>query len=614
MTAFRKAQAASKLVRVRDAALDWIVQETMKTISDIVGATLGPGGAPVLIERQQFSLPPLVTKDGVTVFSSLGFDNPIAQSIMESARDAAIRTVSEAGDGTTTATVLAYALVTQAQAFHKKHPEVPPQRIVQTVQRVFEQVIEPAVVEWATKVKVHTPEGRALCLSVATISANGETKLAEAVMNCFDIIGDKGNVSLSEKSGPSGYQVEKVEGFPISTGYEDSSGKWMSTFLNDQGNNRVHLEEPVVILYNGTLTDIGMALPMLNILQDAYNNGKVNQRIDAMPSLAHPGVVLVAHGFSDAFLGSLHLNWTKGSLKVYPVITPRSALINGEVHFLEDLAAVTGADIFNPVSNPFDSAEAMVVGPDGNTYHLPFAGHAKEFEALRFRSTVIGVNNEDDVVARADTLEKMAKTAISELDSRLIEERRAALTGGIAKLFVVGSSTGDIKERKDRADDAVRAVQGALKAGVLPGGGWTLLKLTQLLEEKFTTEDAKPEEASVVDEVIIPALRLPFIKLLTNTGIDEKAAKEIGQKVGMNGNLVFDAANQKVVDAFTAGILDSTPAVLEAIRNSISIATLLGTLGGVVVFPRDADMERAEAASSRDFERNSSVEIANEHW
>jgi chaperonin GroEL len=177
---------------------------------------------------------------------------------------------------------------------------------------------------------------------------------------------------------------------------------------------------------------------------------------------------------------------------------------------------------------------------------------------------------------------------------------------------VVGSSTGDIRERKDRADDAVRAVQGALKAGVLPGGGWTLLKLVDTLTESYANTDGVVGD--IVREVICPALREPFIKLVQNVGLTQEEFKGIEPKVSADNDQVWDAANNEMVDAFESGILDSVPAVLEAIRNSVAIATLLGTLGGVVVFNRDAQMELEEARAALDFDKNSSVEIANEHW
>lgn len=610
MTAYRKAQAAAKRSEVRSDALEELILKTMQKISDMVGSTLGPGGACTIIERQEFSLPPLVTKDGVTVFSHMGETDPVAQCILESARDAAVRTVTEAGDGTTTATVLAYALLRETQKYRRAHPHVPPQRIVHTVQSVFNTYIEPKIREWMTPVNISTPEGRQLCHAVATLSANGETELADAVMNCFDIVGDKGNVALSEKSGPGGYEVEKIKGFPIATGFENSCGKFMQAFMNDPANNRVFLEEPVVVLYNGTLTDIATAMPMLNILQEALNNGTVKEYDERKPRLRNPGVVLVANGFTEQFLGSLFLNWEKGSMKVYPVVTPRTAAINSEVHFLEDLAAVTGARIFNPVSLPLDTATEYEQDAAGQVYAIPWVGHAEEFEALRFRSSIIGINDEDELIDRADILEGMSKTALSELDRRLIEERRAALVGGIAKLYVVGSASGDIRERKDRADDAVRAVQGALKAGVLPGGCWTLLKL----HRELLTYEGTDSRASIVREVLAPALMEPLVKLLKNTGLTKAEFDELVPKIAAEGNEVWDAADGTMVDAFQKGILDSVPAVLEAIRNSVNIATLLGTLGGVIVFPRDEEMERSEAKATEDFNRNSSIEIANDHW
>ena len=606
MSSHLKIHTAAKLVKPRSPKLNKFILDTMKTISDIVGATLGPGGAPVLIERQDFSLTPLVTKDGVTVFSSLGFKSAIAHSIMESARDAAVRTVSDAGDGTTTATILAYALLRETQIFHAEHPEVPPQRIVQTIQKLFEEVIEPTIKNWATPVNLADDTARKTIHSVATISANGETKLADAVIQCFDLVGDKGNVSLSEKSGPSSYLVEKVEGFPISTGYEDSCGKFMQKFIIDPANNRAYLEQPVVVLYNGVLHDINTAMPVIDQLQKAAAGRGDGPPIEGLPTLKNGNVVFVAHGFGDQFLGTCAMNIDRGILRIVPVVTPRTAQMGGEVEFLNDLAAVTGARVFDPLTNTFESAE----------HDLRWLGHAKEFELHRFRANIIGVSDEDELLDRVDQVEQMAKTAISELDRRLIQERLAALSGGIAKLFVVGSSTGDIKERKDRADDAVRAVQGALKSGVLPGGAWTLLQLARIFEE----DQGKNEEASIAKEVLAPALREPFRRLLLNTGMTDEEALSVKDEVeadlldaGVIDAVIFDVARRQYVPAFEYGILDSVPAVLEAIRNSVSIATLLGTLGGVVVFERDRDLELGEARAAMDYEK-SAQEEANERW
>jgi chaperonin GroEL len=470
--------------------------------------------------------------------------------------------------------------------------------VVRTIQKTFEDYIVPFIRDNARKVSLDEV-GTPMLKAVATISANGEVPLAEAVMQCFDLVGDKGNVTLSEKSGPQGYLVEKVDGYPIPTGYEDSCGKFMTTFINDPANNRGFLTNPVVILYNGTINDFGTIYPALAAIQEAYNNrpGMGTAHDPNLPTLSEPGIVIVANGFGEQFLAILELNWKSGLLRPIPVVTPRSALQNGEVHFLEDLAAATGATVFNPVSKPFET-----FAPD-----LSDLGRAEEFEIHRFRSTIIGINDEDEVIDRADILEGMAKTAISEMDKRIIEERLACLTGGIAKLYIVGSSVGDIKERKDRADDAIRAIQGALKAGVLPGGGWTLVRLSTGLLEAFPGN-------LVVERVLCPALLVPVMRLLTNIGHSEASAAGIRALMEVTPDKVYELVEGAWVDPYTSGLLDSVPAVLEAIRNSVSIATLLGTLGGVVVFERDAELERGEAKAAEDYNRNANTNAADDRW
>jgi chaperonin GroEL len=620
---YTKAKSAAKVVNLRGPELDAKVLATMKTIADAVGATLGPGGAPVLIERGEYGMPNMVTKDGVTVMRSLGFSDPTAHSIMESARDAAVRTVGEAGDGTTTATVLAYALVRHAQQFHEKNPRVAPQRIVQDLQAAFDEKVEPLIRKLSKRVDFGSKRGKKLLRAVATISANGDVKLADAVMDAFEQVGDQGNVSIIESSGPWGYKVERIEGFPIPVGYEDSCGRFMTEFINDGENHRVFMKDPMFLLYNGTLIDVQNLLPLLEKLQNAWNNRPSLESHDPnLASISTPNVVLVANGFSEAVLASLSLIWkTAHNINVLPVMTPRSAIQNGEVHFLDDLASITGATVLNPLTRPFDSVteefkefgRVRVVVRDDVGALLDDRGNEVtrpgEFEMHRFRSTVVGRNDEEEVLDRAETLEGMVESAISELDARLLRERLAALTGGIAKLTVVGSSAGELRERKDRADDAVRAVQGAIKHGVLPGGGWTLLKVAQALA-------ADPECPKTVRHVLVPALYEPVTKLLANIGMPEDERVEtiatIEAGLGTKMRATYNAAKGEFVDAFKDGLLDSTPAVREAIRNSISIASLLGTLGGVVVFDRDVELERRESMATSDFTRNSNVNEANE--
>ena len=194
------------------------------------------------------------------------------------------------------------------------------------------------------------------------------------------------------------------------------------------------------------------------------------------------------------------------------------------------------------------------------------------------------------------------------------DERIGILTGGIARIKVFGSSTGELRERRDRVEDAVCAVRGASEHGVLPGGGWMLLKLASLFFDRglFGRRPKKTDVQRILFEILVPSLEEPVYKILSNSGKTRREAERIIKELYLDDSQVYDAMEMKFVKPFEAGILDSTPAVLEAIRNSLSIASLLGTLGGVVVFPRDSAVERQEARDTASFLRDANTNLADE--
>lgn len=597
---YQKVKSVAKSIQTRGPALEDTVLRTMRIISDIVGGTLGPGGQQVLIERQEHNLAPMVTKDGVTVYRSLGFDDAAAHCVMEAARDASIRTASEAGDGTTTATILSESIVRRTKAFCKANPRVSPQKVVRRLEKVFRDVIEPTIRRLSMTADMSTDEGRDLLKKVATISANGDVDLADAVMTCFDLVGDDGNVTITEMSGPSKYEVEKIEGFPVGVGYEESCGKFYPKFVNDQGTQRCVLEKPVFILYHGKLTEYQTLLPLMEMLWQGWqgNGGAHN-------------VVLVATGFSEQVLNLLAMNFPEGNtLNVFPLLAPQSPFPNGQLYFLQDLAAITGAKVLDPLNAPLELAHVDDLGPG-----------VTSFESNRFRSNIVGKSlseegrqrQEDLILLRVDELQSQRAAAESELERIFLDERIGKITGGIARLKVIGASNGELKEKRDRADDAVCAVRGAIKHGCLPGGGWTLLKLTGVLRKQYPNDD--------VVELLARALMEPFDRLLENIGISQSHNHDeymeillgIVDPMEAGGSpVVYNALEGKHVDPVQGGVLDSTPAVLEAIRNSISIASLLGTLGGTVVFKRDTELERREASDSAAWLREANSNPADE--
>jgi chaperonin GroEL len=581
---YAKVKSVSKKIHVKGPKLQKLILDTMKTISDVVGATLGPGGMPVLIERGEHDLPASVTKDGVTVFRSLGFEDSAAHTIMETARDAAVRTAASAGDGTTSATILAEAIVRRISEYCSNNPTVSPQKIVRHLQKVFQDYIEPTITKLSTKVDMESEEGKRYLEAVARISANGDGDLAKAVLQCFEYCGDDGNITINEQNGNSGFKVEKVNGFGIRMGFDESGGRYAPQFLNDAGRQRCFLEKPIFILYHGKISEIQSVQKLLEKIGELWN----------FDDNAPHNVVLVATGFSDSTLASLALNFghTK-TINVYPMLVPMSPQSNGQLQFLYDLSAITGARVLDQLSAPLNDAEVIDCGPG-----------VECFESYRFTSTIVGYADETLRLCRIDELKQQLENPESELDAMLLQERIGKLAGGIAKLHVIGSSNGELREVRDRAEDAICGVRSAIKYGCLPGGGWTLMKLCATM----------PKD-DITNYILRSAFMAPVERLLLNSGITEavEAQQILGPVIAgiaSGKTTVYDFLDQKHVDAYEAGLLDSTPAVLEAIRTSISIASQLGTLGGIVVYARDLELERSEASDVAEWKRNATVNEA----
>lgn len=592
-----KAKTAAKSMTFNSSELKKIVLDTVSRASTLVGSTLGPNGKVVLIERQE-NLPPFTTKDGITVFNSMSFADPTAQAVLEVARDSSSKTNTEAGDGTTTATILAESLIRRGFNYLELNPQLSPQKIMRDLEDTFNNVIEPFIKESSLKIKGENAED--LLRKVATIATNNDTEMTAAVLKCFSMVGHNGNITVAESPGSSGFSVERVEGFPIAIGFEETAGRWLEEFINDKGNYRIQLERPWFILYNGKLNDLAHLLPVIGKLGQAYEDAVQRQEKFS------PNVVVVAHHFSDQVLSALAANMKDpSSLNVVPLRTMMTQQANSPYHFLVDLAAFTGAAVFDPATKPLESATLNDLG----------LGTMDMFESYRYRSVVFGKPEEMLIIARTEELEQQSKQAESILDGEILRERMAILTGGIARLKVLGSSEAELKEKRHRVEDAVASIKGALKYGALPGGGKTLLTLRKKILEG--------EGSDAVKAILAEALQAPFLRLLDNGGYNINEIKEVRRKVmysyipsGLQKFLVkiglrkaraietqdffwtYDALNRRYGNAIEIGVLDSASAVLMAIKNSLSVAKMLMTLSGIVVFKRDF---QHEAAVGKDF-------------
>ena len=554
----------------------------MGKVAQIVGSSYGPGGRVTMIESDYPGIPNKMTKDGVTIFKSLGSNDAYEHLIIETARDAATRTVAEAGDGTTTATVLSHAIIHNLFEFCAAHPKYSPQRAARRIAKYVAQVLLPYVRSRSIQIG---EDNKYLLKMVAQISANGDEDMANAVIQAFEEIGfgDASHVTIRELSGPQGYKVDRIDGFPIPVGYEDSIGKFHTAFVNDQSLQRVFMENPLFILFDGHVSDLIPFGNLLDAIGSKYMSGEAEYK----------NIVIVSHGFSDNVLTNLAFNWSNPStINVLPLITPMAQFINSQLHFLHDLSAFTGAKVFG-LKDQIGQASLQDLG----------AG-MESIETYRFRTTIIGNSDPLNIEVRAEELRKMKTNAESAAESGWLEERLGKITNGIAKLTIYGGSNGELKEAHDRCEDAVCAVRSAITHGALPGGCRIAIDMALKMAEEL-------EQGDPAREVLMPALLSLPNRLLENAGYKQDEIGEVLANLVDRSNHVYDIENEKYGTPEELGLFDATKAVEQSLNNAVSIAMVLGTIGGMVCHPRDGEFERSEARADSDFAR--AVDSPNQH-
>lgn len=568
----KRVKTPAKIFNSDLTQLETMVVKTIDKIDRIVGSSLGPGGRPTLIESELHGIPNKNTKDGVTIFRALGSSDAYEHLIIEQTRDAAVRTVNEAGDGTTTATIIASAFIKNLFRFCSANRKYSPQKVTRQINEIVEQDLVPQIKKAAIKINTKNSD---LLEKVATVSANGDKEMASAVIKAFEEVGygSSSHVTIQELSGPSKYEVELIEGFPIEKGYEESIGKFHSAFINDQGHQRCILENPLFILFDGNITDVVQVQDILTNIGQEYVSGRSDFK----------NVVIVAHKFGDQVLTNFAFNFSNpNTINVVPLATPMFPMANGQLHFLMDLSAFTGAKIFD-MNNSLSEATPEDLGKN-----------MSKIEIYRFRTTIVGEPDPVNVEVRAEEIKTIISQAESKIEKNILEERLGKLTNGIARLKIYGSSNGELKEKADRAEDAVCAVRAAINHGCLPGGGRILINLALSLQEN---------ESPIVQEVVIPSLFAPFYRLLENAGYNSEEIQEILTEMIKDKNKVYDVENGIFGDFKKMGIFDAALAVEQALKNAVSIASVMGTLGGIIAFPRDNQLENQEHKEAMNFQR-----------
>jgi chaperonin GroEL len=464
---------AKDIISDRDR-LTSIVSETINRMATAVGRTLGPGGNPVLIEREGLS--PLATKDGVTVAKSLGLANAEANIVIDAAKEICINTAREAGDGTTTAIVLANDLVRGGHKFLASNPKYNPQRIVSELKSAYNTVVVPYLQDVALDVTTDTQ-----LQQVATISANGDLEIAERVVEAVTAAGDDGKVLITESQGGT-IEVENIDGYIVTTGLKDL-GQVGPAFINDKAGQQVKMDQGYVVLFDGSLNDLKIPGKIQDCVADTQGFS------DGTP------IIVFAHSFADVVLDRF-AKTTKSGLTVVPVKTQRTGLPNGASMFLSDLAAYTGGKVYDP----------------GNLDDMSITGFGN-FDSAKvnmYETFLMGSPESSDIEGRIVELKSVMEQAFSEMDRSHLRASIAKLTGGVSTIHVGGSSDLEIREKKARVEDAEEAVRSAIAEGVVTGGGSVHLRIAHQL---MAHPDKKPSW-----DILIEALKAPFNLLLTNCG------------------------------------------------------------------------------------------------
>jgi len=571
-----KPKSASKQIISNRKDLAKVVVETLNNIAEIVGATLGPGGRQVLIENPQINYDPIITKDGVTVIKHLGYHDPVKQLILESSRAGALRTAIEAGDGTTSCTILSAAICKLTHDVVQSNPKLSPQLLVRSMQKLV-PVIKQLVKDKYT-IQVDLEDYETFLFQVAKLSANADEDLATKIVESFDLVGEEGNLTIVETTGPTEIKIERINGYTIDRGYEETLKKFSSGFINDKTGTIIGLENPVVVLYDGVINDVMLVWDALSKLAEHFETAKT----------PHKNVLLIAHGFSDVFLADMHANWNHPNTpKILPLMTPESPIPGWKTQFLLDLQAYTGAPVFNVMDKPLSGMDINAIVRDNLVTAV---------EMNRYRTSIISKEDPLLLEYRVDQLKELLKSPESQYEQNDLNVRIGKLTSGIARMYICGPSVGETRERRDRADDAWMAIRGAIKDGACPGGGYVLVKLADDLTNIAleSTNFADCHAASV----LAAAFMRPVRKLFDNFGHTTEEENEIIAKI-KSGNQPYDIYKEAFVSPLL--LLDSSSAVTQAIENSISISSLLGTLGGIVSFNRDHEADEQERSFARGF-------------
>ena len=500
-------------------------------LADAVKVTLGPKGRNVVIDKSYGA--PRITKDGVTVAKEIElaekFENMGAQMV----REVASKTNDVAGDGTTSAIVLAQAIIREGGK------AVAAGMAPMDLKRGVDKAVAALVIELAARSKKITTQAETA--QVGTISANGEAEIGRMIAEAMQKVGNEGVITVEEAKGME-TELEVVEGMQFDRGYLSPY------FITNAEKMTVDLDNPYVLIHEKKLSGLQALLPLL----------------EAVVQSARP-LLIIAEDIEGEALATLVVNKLRGGLKVAAVKAPGFG--DRRKAMLEDIAVLTGGQVIS---------EDLGIKLENVT--LEMLGQAKRVLIEKENTTVIeGAGAHDAIKARVEQIRAQTLETTSDYDKEKLQERLAKLAGGVAVIRVGGSTEVEVKERKDRVDDALHATRAAVEEGIVPGGGVALARASLIL----SSLNADNHDQRFGIEMVRKAVQTPLRQIAENAGEDGAV---IGGKVLENTAYGFgyDAQSGEYKDLIAAGIIDPTKVVRVALQNAASVAGLLITTEAMV--------------------------------
>lgn len=497
-------------------------------LANAVRVTLGPKGRNVGLEKK-FGVPH-ITKDGVSIAKEIELEDPAENMGAKMVVEAASKTVDSVGDGTTTAVVIAQAII--QEGLKNVTAGANPMEIRTGIEKGVAAVVE-ALKKSAVKVK-----GKEDITKVATISANGDTEIGEILGNIIDKVGKEGVVTVEE--GKTLGLVEKyVEGMQFDKGY-------ISPYFAAKSDSlKAEIDSPYILITDKKISAVKDLVP---VLEKVAASGKRD-------------VAIIAEDVDGEALSTLVLNYLKGTLNVVAVKAP--AFGDRRKAMLQDIAILTGGNVITEE-----------LGKDLESAEVDDLGRAEKIIVTKDTTTVVGgKGKKQDIDARIESIKSEIAVTTSDYDKEKLQERLAKLSGGVAVLEVGAATEVELKERKDRIEDALAATRAAIEEGIVPGGGIALIDAMSALENVKTVRDE-----AIGLNVFAKAIEEPFRRIMLNAGKDPAAwRRDVGKGKG------YDAREDKLVNMVAEGITDPVKVTRMAVENAASVGGMFVTTEAIVV-------------------------------